>query len=118
MAVKIIKNKKGIISTILVIQLIFMTLIAMTSLRTERDNFVFENEFSRIAAHKIVFAFDDISGDISFLNEHGADAETIEEYVEMVNLTTEQYFLLEIELNSTYLILKDNLLDMEKEGEI
>ena len=118
MSAKIIKNKKGIISTILIINLIFMTLLAMTSLRTERDNFVFENEFSRIAAHKISFAFDDIQGDIIFLKENGAGEETINEYINMVDSTAEQYLLLDTHINSTYLILKDNLLDMGKEGEI
>lgn len=116
MATNLIKNKKAIISTILVIQLIVITLLAMTTLKTEREKFIFENEFNRIAAHKMYFSFEDISGDIAFLKESGAGQETIDEYTNMVENTAEECFLLQIELNDTHLILKDNLLDMEKGG--
>ncbi|MCD6575952.1 MAG: hypothetical protein J7K73_02215 [Nanoarchaeota archaeon] len=110
--------KKGILSTILVIQLILLVLITFSNLQAKRETFVIESQYQRLGAYKIASSFYDIKYDKTYLLEKNATNSTISDYIHFVNSTYEKNFLLDISINSTYLEIKDSKLEMEKGGSI
>ena len=94
-----------------------MCLFAFTTLQIERERFEFQNQFERIAAHKIQNVYEDIHLDLNYLNIE-SNNETIDEYYNMVNSTFDSEYFLQIDLNQTHVIILDENLEMIKEGVI
>lgn len=110
--------KKGILSTILVIQLILLVLITFSNLQAKKETFNIESQYQRLGAYKLASSFYDIKYDKLYLMEKNATNQTIDEYISFVNRTYKSNFLLDVYINSSYLSIKDLKLEMEKEGEI
>lgn len=108
--------KKGILSTILVIQLILLTLLTFSNLQARRTSFSLENQYRRISAYRISSAFNDISSDLLYLKEKNANEETITSYISLINKTFENEFLMEISINESYILIKDEKLEIVKGG--
>ena len=111
-------SKKAIISTLLIIQLVFLLLITMTNLQVERQNFSKSFQFKRIAAYKMYALYGDISNDIHNLKEINSTDSTIMSYVQMVNASVPKEYGLEININATHLYIHDRNLEISKEGSI
>ncbi|MCD6547385.1 MAG: hypothetical protein J7K22_02420 [Nanoarchaeota archaeon] len=110
--------KKGVLSTILVIQLILLVLLTFSKLQAERESFSIEYQYQRLSSYRIAAAFEDISYDVYYLKKMNSTSQTIEDYISFVNNTFKEKFLLDIELNSSYLVIKDRNLELQKEGKI
>ncbi len=110
--------KKGILATILVIQLILLVLLTFTNLQTKRETFSVENQYQRISAYRMASTFADIEHDVYYLKSKNVTNKTLGGYIQFVNDTFEQMFLMDITFNTTYLVIKDTRLEMIKEGKI
>jgi hypothetical protein len=111
-------NKKGIFSTILVIQLIFLVLLSIYIIQDEKTMFEHEKEYRRLAAYRINGLYEDIEeGWIELDSNHlNANDETKQTYVEFINNEFADYNLIDIEFNSSYLKISDSNLEIVKEG--
>ncbi len=110
--------RKGILSTILVIQLILLVLVTFSSIQSKREIFVVENQYQRLSAYKMASSFYDIKYDMHYLREKNATSETIDNYLSFVNQTYKENYFLDIYINKDYLKLVDSSLEMQKEGDI
>lgn len=111
-------NKKGIITTILVVQLIFLAIITMATIQSERETFAKNTQFKKIAAYRMTSLYTDVSGDISDLRQINSTDEAMDQYIDMVNSTVPMNYNLEINISDTSLSLYDKNLEIAKEGTI
>ena len=110
--------KKGILSTILVIQLILLVLLTFSSLQAKRETFTIQNQYQRMAAYRTAASFVDIAHDYEYLKDKNATADSLKDYISFVNNTFKEKFLLDIYFNGTHLVIEDKHLEMRKEGDI
>lgn len=108
--------KKGILSTILVIQLILLLVFTISQLEYEKENFAVEQQFQRISAIKISSSFNNINRNVENLKNMNATDETFNLYINYVNNTYENIYFSHIFLNESYLKISDYVLEMSKEG--
>jgi len=111
-------TKKGILSTILVIQLILLVLLTFSSLQAKRETFTIQNQYQRMAAYRIASSFADIYHDYEYLKDKNMSNDSLNDYISFVNSTFKEKFLLDIYFNDTHLIIEDKHLEMRKEGDV
>jgi len=111
-------NKKAIIATILVVQLVLLVLLTFSTLKYEKESFSNELTVTAVASFRLTSTYNAISEDMSYLRTKGADNETINQYIYFVNSTFNNYFNSEIKFNQTYLAITDKQLEMQKESDI
>ena len=109
-------SKKGIISTLLVIQLVFLLLITMSNVQLEKQKFSQEAQFNRIAAYKVYTLYGDVFNDINYLKQINATGNSIGQYVIVVNNYIPKEYGLETNINSTHIYIHDKYLEISKEG--
>ncbi len=109
-------KRRGILSTILVIQLVLLLILTVSQIQSEKEHFSTQQQFERIAAYKISSSFENIRTNIEFLREINATEESINIYLEYVNNTYGGIYFTNIHLNQTHLILMDEAFEMRKEG--
>lgn len=110
--------RKGILSTILVIQLVLLLLLTLSQMQYEKEQFSTEQQFQRIATYKIASSFENIKSDAEYLRNINSTEETTTIYLEYVNNTYEDIYLTNILINETHIIITDNKFEMRKEGTI
>jgi hypothetical protein len=107
-------NKKAIISTILVVELILLILLTFSNLRVTRGNFSNELTVTRIATYRLSSTADGIAEDINYLKTKGADNDTLNQYISFVNTTFGSYFDTQLYLNQSTVLIKDRVLSMQR----
>jgi hypothetical protein len=107
-------NKKGVIISLLVLELIFLILTSFTELRANREIFVDDNSVRRIAAYKLASNFNDINTDYNYLLAYKADQSTLAAYRNFVTSNFNNYSNIDILLNGTQLTMTDSYFEMIK----
>lgn len=113
-----IKSKKAIITTFLVIQLILLVLLTFSVIKFEKGVFLNEMTVTRISAFRLGSTFDSLEYDINYLDAMDADNETMSQYIYFVNSTFNDYFSSELSINKTHLEIKDPNLEIQKVSDI
>ncbi len=108
--------KKGVLTTILTIQLILLVLITFSQLQAEREYFEFENQHQIISSYRISSNFFDIRSDILYMKEKEVTNETMNTYLNLINSTYTSLFSSEIYVNDSYIRIFDENLRINKEG--
>jgi hypothetical protein len=111
-------SKKAMITTLLIVQLIFLVIITMSALQSQRENFSQTTQFRKIAADRIKTLYYDIAGDISTLKDINASESSMQQYISFAETNVPAYYGVEIVINSSYLSLYDHSLEISKEGQI
>ena len=107
-------NRKAIITTLLVIQLILLVLLTFSVLKYQKNTYQDAINVRSVAAARMVSYFNAIGYDIGYLKCRGADNETLNNYTYFVRITFNNYSGAQITLNSTYMAIKDSGLEMQK----
>ena len=110
--------RRGILATVLVIQLILLILVTFSTVQEKSASFAMTDKYHRLSAYRIASAFADIHHDIEYLKTLNATNETIDSYISFVNQTFKEEYLMDINISSSYLIIEDKALEMKKEGVI
>lgn len=108
-------NKKGILATVLVVQLILLMLITVSVVRSDRIQFSHENDFRRLSAYRIADISDNLEYDMTYLKTKNSTNETFNAYLSYVYVIFPQYNLLDFQMNKTYIRLADQSLELSKE---
>jgi hypothetical protein len=108
-------NKKAILATVLVVQLVLIILISVSMVRSERVLFAHKNEFSRLAAYRVADSYDNIEYDLSYLEARNATNQTMNTYISYVYTVFPTYSFLDFEVNRSYIRLQDHSLEIIKE---
>lgn len=108
-------NKKSLITTILVVQLILLVLITFSTLKLQKTSSTNDLTVISVSAFSLTSTYNALTEDITYLNNRHADNETLDRYVYFVNLTFNNYYNYEITFNRTYLLLRDPGFEMQKD---
>ncbi len=110
--------KKGILATILTIQLILLVLITFSQLQVERESFVLKNQYQVVSAYRVAGNFFDIQRDINYLNERNSTEETLNDFFNLIECTYPEIYSSEIFVNESFIRITDKNLEIIKEGVI
>ena len=108
-------NKKAILATVLVVQLVLLVLITISIVRSDRIQFSHENDFRRLSAYRIADIADNLEYDMNYLKAKNSTNETFNSYLNFVYIVFPQYNFLEFQINRTYIKLADPSLELSKE---
>ena len=116
-------NKKGIFATILVVQLIFLVILAIFVVQNERTNFEYEKEYRKIATYRINAVYEDIEEGMLELISENANQNAKDSYVSFINNEFSKYNNIlinftEISLDYYYLELQDSELEIIMRGHV
>ena len=111
-------NRKGIVATLLTIQIVLILITAFTLAISEKEEFDIQNRYQRIAAYRMMSSFEDISYDIEYLKDINSTNSTINDYIYFVNETFQDYFVVDIKVNQSFLKITDSEVEMTKWGNI
>jgi len=107
-------NKKGIIISVLVVELIFLLLISFEELRSSRNIFIDDNSVRNIAAYKLSSIFNDIYSDYSSLIAYDSDNYTKDYYFNFINLNFKNYSEYNLNFLPQNLTISDDYFEMKK----
>ncbi len=110
--------KKGVLTTILTIQLILLVLLTFSQLQAEREYFEFEHQHQIISSYRISSNFFDIKSDINYMQEKEVTNDTMDNYINLIDSTYTKLFFSEIYLNESYINIYDENMGINKEGYI
>jgi hypothetical protein len=108
-------NKKAILATVLVVQLILLILITVSTVRSDRIQFSHQNDFRRLSAYRIADVADNIQYDLTYIKSKNSTNETMTSYLNFLYIAFPQYNFLQFQINSTYIRLADPNLELLKE---
>ncbi|HDQ60011.1 MAG TPA: hypothetical protein ENN30_02350 [Candidatus Woesearchaeota archaeon] len=111
-------NKKGILATLLVIKIVLMLITTFSLAIAEKEDFSISNQYQRIASYRLTSSFEDISSDMQYLKNLNATQDSLDEYMAFVDETFSDYFVIDLELNQTFLTITDSNLEMIKRGKV
>ena len=111
-------NKKGIIATLLVIQLILMIVTVFNETLAEKESFSLRNKYQRIASYRLTSSFEDVSSDLQFLKSKNSSDKAMQMYIEMVDNTFSNFYFMNITLNESNVKIIDENNEMIKWGTI
>ena len=111
-------NKKGIIATLLVIQLILMIVTVFNETLAEKESFSLRNKYQRIASYRLTSSFEDVSSDLQFLKSKNSSNKSMQMYIEMVDNTFSNFYFMNITLNESNVKIIDENNEMIKWGTI
>lgn len=107
-------NRKAIITTILVVQLILLVLLTFSMLKYQKSIYQDAINVKSVAADRMESYFNAISYDIGYLQCRRADNATLNNFTYFVTITFNNYSGAQITLNSTYMKIVDSGLQMQK----
>ena len=110
--------RKGILATVLVIQLILLILVTFSTIQEKNTAFAMTDRYNRLSAYRIASAFADINHDIRYLEYLNSTNETIDGYISFVNQTFKEEYFMDINITRGHLVIEDKALEMKKEGVI
>jgi hypothetical protein len=111
-------NRRGVFATIMVIQLIFLVMLAIFVIENEKVNFEYEQEYRRLAAYRVSALYEDIEEGMIELDSDNLNANdaTKQTYINFVNTQFPNYYAINIYFNGSYLKISDANLEISKEG--
>jgi hypothetical protein len=108
-------NKKAILATVLVVQLILLALITISTVRSDKILFSHENDFRRLSAYRVADISDNLGYDLNYLTAKNSTNETFNLYLNFLYIVFPQYNFLDFQVNRTYVRLTDRNLEISKE---